>query len=79
MNEKTISNNSIKGLEWGMHDAVVDGELVRDIPTRMIFVTNSTERDALENLAAGTFVAVYGLGTIWQRKADGTWATVKEA
>ena len=77
MKEKTVSNNSLKGLEWGMHDAVVNGELVRDIPTRMIFVANSTERDALTNVAAGTFVATYGLEHIWQRKGDGTWATIR--
>lgn len=77
MNEKTVSNNSIKELNWGMHDAVVNGELHRDIPTRLIFVTNTTERDALENIAAGTFVAAYGLANIWQRKGDGSWATIK--
>lgn len=77
MNEKTISNNSIKGLEWGMHDAVVNGELVRDIPTRLIFVADSTERDLLPDIFSGTFVATYGLSHVWQRKGDGTWATIK--
>lgn len=77
MKENTVSNNSIKALQWGMHDAVVNGALQRDIPTRLIFVANSTERDALENIAAGTFVAAYGLANIWQRKGDGTWVTIK--
>ena len=77
MREEVKSNNSIKALQWGMHDAVVNGALQRDIPTRLIFVANSTERDALENIAAGTFVAAYGLTNIWQRKGDGSWAVIK--
>ena len=76
MNEKTVSNNSIKELSWGMHDAVVSGELHRDIPTRLIFVANTTERDALE-VYAGQFVATYGCTNVWQKKGDGTWATIK--
>lgn len=77
MKEETKSNNSIKALQWGMHDAIVNGVLQRDIPTRLIFVANSTERDELENIAAGTFVATYGLTNIWQRKGDESWATIK--
>lgn len=77
MVEKTIGNNQIKSLTFGMHDAIVDGELVHDIPTRLVFVASQTERNALENILAGTFVATYGLGNIWQKKGDGTWATIK--
>lgn len=79
MREEVKSNNSIKTLQWGMHDAVVNGELVRDIPTRLVFVADSTERDALENVLPGQFVATYGMGYVWQKKGDGTWAAVKEA
>ena len=77
MNEKTVSNNGIKELNWGMHDAVVNGELQRDIPTRLVFVASSTERDALPTVAAGTIVATYGCANVWQKKGDGTWATIK--
>ena len=77
MREEVKSNNSIKALQWGMHDAVVNGILQRDIPTRLIFVKNTTERDSQENIAAGTFVATYGLSHIWQRDGDGTWAVIK--
>ena len=73
MNEKTVSNNSIKELTWGMHDAVVNGELHRDIPSRLIFVANTTERDALE-VYAGQFVATYGCVNVWQKDVDGEWA-----
>lgn len=77
MNEKTVSNNSIKELNWGMHDAVVSGELHRDIPTRLIFVANTTERDALTGVMAGQIVVTYGCANVWQMKGDGTWATIK--
>lgn len=77
MREEVKSNNSIKALQWGMHDAIVNGVLQRDIPTRLIFVANSTERDALKNIAAGTFVTTYDLTNIWNYKGDGSWATIK--
>ena len=76
MNEKTITQNSFKALETNMHDAVIDGMVVHDIPTKIIFVANSTERDALENVLPGQFVATYGCSTVWQKKGDGTWAEV---
>ena len=40
-------------IELGMHDAVVNGNLVQGIPTRLIFVANSTERDTLTGVMAG--------------------------
>lgn len=64
--------------ELGMHDAVVGGKLVRAIPTRLIFVADSNERDnAIGSVDAGTIVATYGCGNVWQKKGDGTWATIK--
>ena len=77
MVEKSAKTAAEKGLYLGMHDAVTNGELMTDIPTRLIFCKNTTERDALKNILPGQFVATYGLGNIWQRKGDGTWATVK--
>lgn len=64
-------------IELGMHDAVVNGNLVQGIPTRLIFVANSTERDALTGVMAGQIVVTYGCGNVWQKKGDGTWATIK--
>ena len=73
MKENIFTNNCMKALQWSMYDAVKNGELVRDIPARLIYVADSTERDALENVEAGTFAATYGLGSIWQRTGSGTW------
>ena len=64
MDKKQTGTMGRKVLEMGMHDAVVDGALHTDIPTRVIFVTDTTERDALEDLEPGTFVALYGLAHV---------------
>ena len=60
------------------YDAVVGGELVRGINAKLIYVADETERDALENISPGFFVATYGVTVIWQYKGDGAWAVVKD-
>lgn len=67
----------VNSFKLGTHDALVNGELHRGIPTRLIFVNNQTERDALPNIDAGTFVAVYGLTNIWQKDGEDSWKTIK--
>lgn len=76
MEEKTISNNRIKSLNWGMHDAIIDGQIVRDIPSRMIFVNAQSELVNFADALPGTMAATYGFGQMWQMKPDGTWATI---
>ena len=78
MKEKTIETNRQKVLQIGMHDAVVSGELVRNIPTRLVFVKNETERNGLEGILAGTFVVTFGIDYIWQKDGDGNWKTIRE-
>ena len=76
--EKVMENTAAsKALNLGMHDAVIGGVLHTDIPTRLIFVTDSSERDTLENVQAGQFVATYGLSHVWQKNGAGTWETIK--
>ena len=77
MKETTVSNNGLKFLQWGMHDAFANGQLLHDIPTKLIFVKNTTERDELSGILPGTFVAAYGLANIWQRNGDDTWETIR--
>lgn len=62
-----------------MHDAVVDGVLHKDIPTRLVFVSSTTERDALPNKTPGMIVALYGFGHVWQYDANnaGNWIQIK--
>ena len=76
MDEKTISNNRMKSLNWGMHDAIIDGQIVRDIPSRMIFVNAQSELSNFADALPGTMAATYGFGKMWQMKPDGTWATI---
>ena len=77
METKPIDTIGRKVLELGMHDAVKSGELITGIPTRISFVANTTERDALEGLAPGTFVATYGLEHVYQLNGSGSWATIR--
>lgn len=77
MQEKVLGNGGIKSLTWGMHDAVANGEIMRDIPSRLIFVANTTERNGLTDLLPGTFVATYGCTNVWQLDGNNQWTTIK--
>ena len=77
MNEINASPDSRKVLQFGMHDAIVDGERQMDIPTKLIFVADSTERDTLDHVMPGQFVAAYGLTNVWQMNGEGEWLTIK--
>lgn len=65
MIELPASNKTLE-----VHDAVVNGKLLRNIPTRLIFVANKTERNALTNIEAGTFVLTFDLKNVWIRNGD---------
>lgn len=79
MIELRASNKTLE-----IHDAMVNGQLLRNIPTRVIFVANKTERNALENLEAGTFVLTYNLQNVWVRNGgvnatgDNAYDSIKE-
>ena len=61
----------------GTYDAVIAGELVKNIPANITFVSSTDEREAIKDmLIPGQFVALYGCGTVWQLKADKSWAEV---
>jgi len=77
MDTKILDTVGRKVLELGMHDAVKSGELITGIPTRIIFVASTDERDALEGLAPGTFVATYGLEHVYQLNGSGSWVTIR--
>lgn len=77
MDAKTISNNILKALTGGMHSAIVDGVIVHDIRTEIVFVTQESELDNFDDMPAGTFAATYGLGAWWQKDASGEWVDVE--
>ena len=77
MAEKILSNNALKSLYWGMHDAYINGEVVRDIPTKMVFVTNQSQLSKFTQIEeVGTFAATYGLSSVWQLNASRQWVSV---
>lgn len=77
MAEKTITNNRLKSLQWGMHDAIVDGDIVHDIPSKMVYVKDTTERDRFTNIVPiGTIAAVYGFGSMWHLNSDRQWVSM---
>lgn len=67
------TNENIKRLNWGMHDAVIDGEVVCDLPQKVAYVTDETELDAFAGMPVGSIAIQYGFTAMWQKKADGTW------
>lgn len=79
MIELPASNKTLE-----IHDAVVNGQLLRNIPTRLIFVANKTERNALTNIEAGTFVLTFDLRNVWIRNGnvgatgDNAYESIKE-
>lgn len=78
MDTKILDTVGRKVLELGMHDAVVNGVLVTDIPSRVVFCKNTTERDAIKSkLQPGQFVVIYGLGNIYQLNGENGWETVR--
>ena len=60
----------------GTMDVVVDGEIIHDVPIKITFVADSTERDTvITSPYAGQFAATYGMASVWQW--DGTeWKDV---
>lgn len=76
MAEKTINANAFKALTIGMHDAVIGDDIIRDIQTKLVFVPTQADLAKLADYPTGTFAATYGAGSMWQKKPDGTWASV---
>ena len=77
MAEKKVSNNMVKVLNMGMHDALINGDIVRDIQTRFVFVSSQSELAEFTDIEpVGTVAALYGFGSMWQLKPDRTWESI---
>lgn len=77
MADKIMGNNALKNLQWGMHDAVIDGEVVQDIPSKMVFVTSQSQLSKFTNIVpVGTLAATYGFGSMWQLNASRQWVSM---
>ena len=58
----------------GMHNAVTDDGIVKDIPTQVTFVHEESELTSID-ANPGDFAATYGMGSIWQYDGS-TWQEV---
>lgn len=77
MAETIKGNNALKSLQWGMHDAVIDNEIVRDIPSKMVFVSSQSQLSKFtNNVPVGTIAATYGFGSLWQLNASRQWVSM---
>lgn len=77
MAEKTIYQNTPKVITLDTHCAIIDGDVVHDIPTRLVFVQSESElANFTDKEPAGTMAAKYGFANMWQLKPDKTWESL---
>ena len=60
----------------GTHNAVADGEIVHDLPSRVFYVNSENDLDLIEDSEPGTFAVQYGFVHMWQLKPDGDWEEI---
>lgn len=80
-NEMKIRNfaNKLKEIavpDIGVYDAIIDGELIREIPCRAVMVTAESDLANLPDYQPGTLAFTAGFATMWQKDAEGTWQEV---
>lgn len=74
LEQKTVSANYLKSLQWGMHSAIVDGEIHHDIPSKSVMVSGESELANYTNIMPiGTWAIEYGAKNIWQLNASREW------
>lgn len=73
-NEQAVDNIPMKVAQFGMHSAMINGEIVHNIPSYVVYVANQSELSSWTNeVPVGTFAVTYGGANAWQLKPDGTW------
>ena len=68
-----------KVMQNDMYSAVIDGEIIRDIPAQPIYIDNYAELALLVDEPAGAIAITYGLGAMYHKLPDGTWLTVYDS
>lgn len=65
----------------GNHDSVIDGVLIKGLPTLLTFVADKTERNSLTNKAPDLIVLTRDFANIWlwDANGNGSWVTIKES
>lgn len=77
MDENTVSYNLTKTLDYGAHDALVNGGVKRDIQSRLVLVSSQSELASFTDIEPiGTIAVQYGFKKLWQLKPDKTWEAI---
>jgi len=67
--------NEYDGLKIiGTHGALVNGEVIHNLPDNAVYVNSSDDLASLsESLPIGALAIQYGFVNVWQLKPDRTW------
>ena len=76
MSDKTIAPVSKKFSHQNLYDAVVGDEIIRDVPSKMIYVSSRADLAKITGEMPGTCAITYGMETMWQLLPNGTWKEV---
>ena len=70
--------NEFEGLKTvGSHGALIDGEVVSNLPDNAVYVNSSDDLSGLANkLPVGSLAIQYGFVNMWQLKPDKTWIKI---
>ena len=75
MNKLTPTNKVIDTVD-SVTDYVKDGVLYRNAVTGSVMVESSSDLENLGEYEVGSIAYTAGYEYIWQKKADGTWASM---
>lgn len=74
MADRTIAPYLSRVLNFGSHDALIDGNVIKDIQTRLVLVASQAELASFaDKEPIGTIAVQYGFKKLWQLKPDRTW------
>ena len=76
MENKTVSQDLRKILTGSMHDAIIGGKVVKDIPSKLVYVNSQSELSNYSDYPVGTIAAVIGFGSVWQKNVSGEWVSI---
>lgn len=76
-NEQAVNNIPTRVIQDGTHSAVINGEIVHNIPSKMVYISDESELDLFtDEMPVGTYAATYGGANVWQLNAAGVWVEV---
>lgn len=68
---------SVSVVQLGAHDAVLNGELVTGIPSRLVFVSTAQEVSQVgANYQAGSLAATWDFKSMWVKVDSTNWRQI---